>query len=97
MKTSSELGKRTKCLFRALYLYDLQGGCRGFKSLTAHQFFSVFVFRICYDKSDPGKKRVRFSCLGYTAHINEETWKDLDAKILELADEVEGASLNSYA
>ena len=53
--------------------------------------------RICYDKSDPGEKRVRFSCLGYTAHINEETWKDLDAKILELADEVEGASLSSYA
>ena len=53
--------------------------------------------RICYDKSDPGEKRVRFSCLGYTAHINEETWKDLDAKILELADEVGGAPLNSYA
>ena len=50
--------------------------------------------RICYNKSDPAEKRVRFSCLGYTAHINEETWKDLDAKILQLADEVEGVSLN---
>lgn len=46
--------------------------------------------RVCYDKSEPREKTSLFSCLGHTALKNEEMWKDLDAKILQLADEMEG-------
>ena len=33
-----------------------------------------------------------FSCLGHTAFTNEEIWNAFDAKILKLADEMEGLS-----
>ena len=48
--------------------------------------------RVCYDKSEPREKTSMFSCLGHTALTNEETWNDFDAKILKLADEMEGLS-----
>ncbi len=48
--------------------------------------------RVCYDKSEPREKTSMFSCLGHTALTNEEIWNNFDAKILQLADEMEGLS-----
>jgi len=50
------------------------------------------AIRVCYDNSEPREKTSMFSCLGHTALTNEETWNDFDAKILKLADEMEGLS-----
>ena len=46
--------------------------------------------RVCYDKSEPREKTSMFSCLGNTALTNDEIWNNFDAKILKLADEMEG-------